>query len=118
VFDYLQSQSTATALLARFGITATFSRTTGATFSPGAGSFTGGTATTISGKAVRTEFKQSEIDGQLVQAGDFKLMFSGAASAPAIGDSVLFDGESFRVMDSNPAKPASVVVLYVVHCRS
>ena len=117
MFDYLAMQSTATSMLVKFGVAATFSRTSGSTFNPGAGGYTGGSSVTVTGKAVRTDYRLSEIDGEVIQRGDFKLLFGAAAGAPEIGDAVAFNGVTYRCMGVDPASPADVVVMYVVRCR-
>lgn len=117
MFDYIAMQGTAAALIDSFGTAATFTRTTGSTFNPATGSYTGGTVVTIAGNAVRMDYAKGEIDGELVQRGDFKLLFGGAAGEPAIGDTVAFGGNNYRVMDVSPLSPAGVSVMYDVQCR-
>lgn len=110
-------RGTAATLIANYGAAATFSRTAGSTFSPATGAYTGGASTTIAGKAVRMNYEKREIDGQIVQRGDFKLLFGAESGEPAIGDTVAFNGSNYRVMDVSATSPADVAVMYDVQCR-
>ena len=109
--------ATATALINHFGATTIITRTTGATFNPGTGGYTGGSVTTLTGKGVRMKFDNSEIDGEIVKRGDFRLLFGAALGAPEVDDNVEFSGNDYRVMQVLATSPAGTAVMYDIHCR-
>ena len=117
MFDYAAMQNTASGLIAKFGADAVITRTSGATFDPATGGYTGGATTTLTGKAVRMRFTKNEIDGELVQRGDFRLLVDAASGEPLIGDTATFDGVAYRVMDVITTAPANTSVMYDVQCR-
>ena len=108
---------TATALINRFGAAATITRTDGATFDPATGGYTGGTTTTITGNGARMRFERSEIDGEIIQRGDFRLLFGAGTGEPQIDDVVTFDGQIYRIMAVLSTSPSGIAVMYDLHCR-
>lgn len=69
--------------------------------------------------AVRAEYKNSEIDGTRIVAGDVRLYVSPAlATEPAPGDVITFDGVDWLVVSSRPIKPATIVACHDVQVRN
>lgn len=109
--------ATAAALIDHFGAVTTIARKAGATFNPATGAYTGGSITTLTGKGVRMQFHNSELDGVIVKRGDFRLLFGASSGAPEIDDTVTFSGNEYRAMQVLTTSPAGTAVMYDVHCR-
>lgn len=114
---YSQLAATAARLLADKGQAVTFSRTTGATYSPVTGAHTGGTPTSFTGNGAAFDYNKSEIDGETVQAGDIRLMLEATSAAPQIDDTATVDGVEYRVMSVFESSPGGVVTHYEVQLR-
>ena len=115
--SYTALASVASQLLTSFGDDAVFSRTSGATFSAATGSYSGGTSTTFSSKAVRFDYDAREIDGEQVQRGDVRLVVEAANGAPLINDNCAFDSVSYRVMSIKTLSPAGTDLYYELQLR-
>jgi len=113
---YSNLASTASRLLTKYGQTVVFTRTTGATFSPSTGAYSGGTTTTVTGVGATFPYNIKEIDGTLVQLGDVRVFFY-ATSAPLVGDNCAVDSVNYRVQSVEQLSPGGTVVLYTVQCR-
>jgi len=112
-FDYARTKATADRLIKRFGSELTFSRETGETFDPATGTTTS-TTSTFTADVVWTEFRKDEIDGTLVQRGDARLLVAGD---PQIDDRVTKDGEEYRIIATEPLKPADTQLLTIAQAR-
>lgn len=66
---------------------------------------------------VKTEYDPDEIDGNNIQRGDVKIVFT-SEKVIAIGDLVTVDGKQHRVIKPNPVKPASLVICYKAQLRA
>ena len=118
MFDYASLRRTASKLIANFGAIASITRTGGSTFNPATGSYSGGSTTTITAKAVRAQFTQAEKASALVQEGDIKMLVESGKGVPLIDDNVLFDGINYRVMDVKVISPSGTDVYYELHIRN
>ena len=79
-FDYAGLRADVLELLNEFGNDLTLTRgNDGATYDPGAGTFTGGTTTDLKGAGVLVGYSNKEIDGTEIRATDRKLLFLGDA---------------------------------------
>jgi len=84
-FDYAELRADVLELLNEFGNDLTLTRgNDGATYNPGAGTFTGGTTSNLNGVGVLLGYSNKEIDGTEIRATDRKLLFQG--DALLIGD--------------------------------
>lgn len=66
---------------------------------------------------VKTEYDPDEIDGNNIQRGDVKIVFT-SEQVIEIGDLVNVDGKQHRVIKPNPVKPASLVICYKAQLRA
>ena len=66
---------------------------------------------------VRTDYQPAEVDGELIQGGDVRIVFTDETPL-MIGDLVDIDGSAFRVVKPNPVKPASLVLCYRAQLRA
>lgn len=115
--NYTALQTTATSALTNFGADASATRTGGSTFNPATGSYSGGSTTTVTGKAVRLNYSKSEVDGEMVQRDDAKMYFQAGNGAPEIDDNMLFDSENYRVMNVITIAPTDTDVMYELQLR-
>lgn len=115
--DYADELATVAELLQEFGANATFTRTTGSTFDPVAGSYSGGSETVINGNGVQLDYIQSEIDGAVIRRGDVKFYFDPAGGEPLIDDVCVFTGKTYRVIDSETLAPNGTHILYELQLR-
>lgn len=72
---------------------------------------------TLSITGVVVQYKLSEIDGTLIESGDFQIAAT-AETEIKIGDWIDVDGRRYRVIQPNPIKPAGVVILYKPQLRA
>lgn len=114
---YANLAAVATKLLQSKGQLVTVSRTTGATLDPAAGEYTGGTTTQFTGYGAAFDYAKSEIDGELIQAGDVRFLFEATDTAPLVGDNLLLDSVNYRVMSIIKTSPGGTVVLYELQLR-
>ncbi len=65
---------------------------------------------------VKTDYQPQEIDGTLIKTGDIRIVFQ-AEPEIKIGDLVLVDGVKHRVLQSNPVKPADLMLCFRAQLR-
>jgi len=107
----------ATRLLDTYGQTVTFSRQTGGTFDPVLGAYSGQSATAYSGSGAAFDYNKSEIDGEIVQRGDIRLMLEAVDTRPIIGDTCTVNGAAYRVMTVMESSPAGTTTHYELQLR-
>jgi len=66
---------------------------------------------------VKTDYDPDEIDGNNIQRGDVKIVFT-SEKVIEVGDLVTVDGKQHRVIKPNPVKPASLVICYKAQLRA
>lgn len=115
--DYAGLASTAKRLLTDFGNDATFSRTTGATFNPATGSYSGGTVSQFTSKAARFNYGTREIDGETVQRDDLRLIVEVNGGQPLVDDDCTFNSLTYRVMNVVTVSPSGQDVYYELQLR-
>ena len=71
------------------------------------------------GKAVRTRFKQDQIDGRLIQRDDVLYLVSpgNALPDPELVDKLVDGGAVFNVINIDPLQPGPTTMLWKVQCR-
>jgi len=112
-FDYDETRSVTLNLLNEFGNPLTLTRAQdGATYNAGAGTFSGGTTTTLSGVGVLVGYGSREINGTEIRATDRKLLYQG--DALLIGDAY----GKYRVHAINNVDPdESGTILVIAQMR-
>lgn len=111
MFDYAPLDTTASALIERFGRTMTL-RTlvqSGSAFDPTV------TNSDASITGVMTGYRANQIDGTLIQAGD-KLLLTH--SAVTVQDKIVDDGKEYSVITVDTVKPGGTTLLYKVQVRA
>lgn len=114
-FNYSGLANTATRLISEFGAPCTFHNVTEGAFDPLTG-VTGDTTEGVTLTAVRLQFSSSDIDGTMIQEGDFVLLIDGVQDISNI-DSVTVDGEQYEVVRPMPLKTGDTRLITKAHCR-
>lgn len=114
-FDYSVLADTATRLIGDFGAPCTFHKVTEGACDPLTG-VNGDTTEDIALTAVRLEFSSSDIDGTMIQEGDFVLLIDGGQDISNI-DSVTVDGEQYEVVRPMPLKTGDTRMITKAQCR-
>ena len=103
-------------LLTTKGQTLTFSRETSTSFDHILGENTT-SASTYTGVGAAFDYNSREIDGEVVQRGDIRLILEATTTPPIIDDATTIDGDVYRIMAVRPISPAGTVVIYEVQLR-
>lgn len=114
-FDYAASAATAKRLLAKFGQSMTFKAPDRYDGPPSAGVTIPGRS--IAGTGVILDYKNSEIDGTVIQTGDAKVIIEATSEPPENGMRADINGKRWRVEDWSPLAPAGKVVMYTLQVR-
>lgn len=111
--------ATASNMLAEYGeaVTVTFPDYGGTDPITGAVA-TGGADVVLIGKAYPSQYHKSDVDGQVIQAGDIRLILELLPQRPVVGCLVLVDGTTYRVMNSQIVRLAGSDVLYICQIRA
>lgn len=99
----------------RYGRTVTIMRDDKGAYDPIAGAFTGDSNTAIKLKAVVVGYTVNEIDGEIIQRGDKKVLFAGNADIRK-GDQ-LIDGDTFTILDIEEINPGDTKLLFKAQAR-
>ena len=109
--------TTATNLLTDKGQSITFSREVSSSFDPVLGVPTTST-TTFSGVGAAFGYKQNQIDGEIIQRGDIRLILEATSTAPLIGDTCTIDSVVYKVLFVEKVSPAGTPVIYKLQLRA
>lgn len=66
---------------------------------------------------VQVGFEESELAQGLVADGDIKILAAGDIAKPVIGQTIKDGADIYRVKRVAVVKPASIAVLYKIHCE-
>lgn len=114
---YTNLAATASRLLTDKGQSVTFVHPVDGSFDPATGITTPGVPTNITGYGAAFDYKNTEIDGTIIQRGDIRFLFESTATIPVIGDTITLDTVEYRVMDVKPTQPAGTNVLTEAQLR-
>lgn len=107
---------TAAILLTSAGRSVVFTRKDSLGFDPALGVDVN-EAVIYTGKAVKLNYKQSEVDGVNVIAGDARLVTEALSIVPKAGDKVSVDGATFRIMSVETVDPDGTPIIHKLHIR-
>jgi len=113
---YSEVAELALEVLTEFGQTITVNRETSSSFDPVLGIDTT-VSSSFTGKGAAFEYKATEIDGTVVQAGDIQLYLNATSTAPLIDDRITIDSNVYEVMNVEQINPAGTPVLYILQLR-
>lgn len=112
--NYLRMQKTAMRLLTENGTEYSVTRTTPRQMVNGVE--IPGSKSTFTATGVKTEYSPHEIDGTVILTGDIRLTFKAEPDIE-VDDVVDIDGAKWRVVQSNPVKPATLMLCYKAQLR-
>ena len=113
-FDYGALETKADALIEAFGKELTFTRTTEGAFDPATGKTTN-TTSTFNKFACVFNYDETEVNGQSVLQSDRRLLAQGHTYE--IGDTVVLDSETYRVVAIKPTRPADTTLAVNLQVR-
>lgn len=117
-FDYARISKIALAQIERFGQVITITARSSGSYNAGTSSATV-TETSQSGKALVDSYSIKEIDGNLIQVGDVKLILSALGiSEPKPGFfATLENGVKYVIKNVDIISPSGVAVIYTCQLR-
>lgn len=113
---YERMAATASRLLTKFGGTVTLSRITGESVDPITGVVTPGTDNSQTTIGILQKFPDNLVDGTRIKKGDRTLILDSSVE-PLMTDTPEIGGDNWSVMSIETVKPASLPLVYFVHCR-
>lgn len=112
---YTDLQATAQDMLAEFGRNVVLRRINPGAYSASSHSFSGGSTVDQTVKAVFTAYKDHEIDGEIIQRGDRKVLIAGIQP---MKDDILIDGvDKLTVVSVDTVKPGDIALLWKAQVR-
>lgn len=116
-FDYSNIAKTALAQIADKGRAVQILYQTEGTYDPANDSVAGASESSVTVRALVTNFNKRDISAGLVEANDLQVMIAAqGATKPKTGDKVV-DGEEFRVVTVTEIKPGDTALLYKLQVR-
>jgi hypothetical protein len=117
-FNYDRIAKLAQKQIERFGQTVTIARRVQGSYNTVTSAATV-TETTQTAKGVTDVYNLKEVDGNLVQTGDIKVILSALGiTAPTVNDKVtLLDGTIWVVKGVDPVSPGGVPIIYTCQLR-
>lgn len=81
--------------------------------------YTAGTDSDVTAKALFTEYKTKDIDGEVIQRGDKKLLIaaSSLSSAPTTETQIVDGSDVYSVIGVETVEPGDTAILYKVQVR-
>jgi len=113
-FDYAPLEQSANALIESFGVELTFTRTNEGAFAPATGKTTN-TTSTFNKYACVFNYSESEVNGESILQSDRRLLAQGHAYE--VGDTVVLDSETYRVIAVQPTRPADTTMAVNLQVR-
>lgn len=113
VFDYAEMAQIAAELLAEFGQDALITALGAEQYDTATQTYTAATSE-YSGKAAVFAYKNREIDGHRIVAGDMKIYLERVSTPPQVGWQIRVNGRTWRIKDVSPLSPAGFDVIYVL----
>lgn len=79
---------------------------------------TPGTPSDLAVTVVYDKFRNNEIDGTLIKAGDLKILVAAGSVVPTVADGFKDgDGNQYTIINVTPLKPGGVVVMWEIQAR-
>lgn len=118
-FNYSKIQSTAQRLITKFGRDWVLRRTVKGSYSPSTNTRTTDSTTNYTAKAVKSEYKNYQVDGEVIQRGDFKLLMEakGLAVVPSVEDEIIDGTDVYQIINIKEVKPSTVTIYYEIQVR-
>lgn len=104
-------------LITEFGESVSFERTVQGTYAPSIADTLFDTVSTYTGYAIPSNYTNREIDGTLIQRGDFKVLAHEMSDEPEVGDNLTIGGITCKIVGVTHTKVNGASVLYTLQCR-
>lgn len=121
-YDYIRSREAARRLIERFGQSVTLRRAAKGTYDSIAGGYVGGSVSDQAVSAVTLDIDGAAAD--LLESGDLRVLVAadGLALVPAPPgtdriDSLIIDGETYRIVGVRTVDPGGTAVIYEIQAR-
>jgi len=114
--NYAELASHVEKLITKYGKTLTLRAYSAATYDPVTMVYVAGSAVDTSVSAVEEAYKDYEIDGTLIQAGDIRLMVSSSVE-PTPSMKIVIDGVEWAIIRVYPLRPGEVTFYYTIQAR-
>ncbi len=117
--NYSKLQNTAFKLLSKFGEDIIIRRETKTTYNPATNTDSVSTTDNYTVKGVKSNFRKSEIDGEIIQQGDFKLLLESKNLSidPKTSDKIIYNSNIYKIIDIISVKPADTIIYYILQVR-
>lgn len=115
MIDYDQMESIVQSLLAGFGTTYYLKRSPVTVVVAGEETTTTPAPVKITG--VRVNYKNQEIDGKLIITGDMGMVITAKVPDVSMGDRIVVDNKSWRVINASQVKPAEKLLAIKLQLR-
>ncbi len=76
-----------------------------------------GSPTSYTIRALIEEYRQDQIDGTLIRAGDRRVLLDPTVIEPTTADRVVIDGDEYAIVRVQAEAPAGVPLLYMLQIR-
>lgn len=116
-YDYARLKNRGTMMIKKYGYTLSLVRSARSGIDPKTGDRLAEASPqifTVTG--IDQQYKQSEIDGTVIQTGDKKILLT-AETAPEQGDYLTDGANRWNIITITPVKPAREVLLYSLQVR-
>lgn len=103
------------------GLELTLRRTVAGEYDPDTG--TSNTVTDYAGSGLRETYRQADVDGSLIKAGDVRFLISPLlingddTPQPQTQDQIIFDGDTYTVQNVDPGDFAGVACFFYAQAR-
>ena len=116
---YDDAAATVLEMLTEFGQVIRLNRANAGAYDPATGEVGAGVVVTYTGMGVVLSYRQEQIDGTLILAGDRRMyVAANMATAPRPGDTVILADETIvAVVISSPFAPDGTLVYHDIQCR-
>lgn len=118
-FNYDKMADTAQRLLTRFGATWVLTKVNKGDYNPSNNTRLSDTTTDYNVKGVRREYRDSQIDGEVIKRGDILLIMEAKAlsDSPTPFDKVSFNGQRWSIIKVKEINPANKAIIYQLQLR-
>lgn len=116
---YDRAASLALKQIAKYGRSVTFRQVTPGTFDPATYATTGNTTTDATVKAFFKDYKERQIDGEIIKRNDKQILIAASALSvtPQTNDTIVDGGVTYTIVNMETVKPGDVAVLYKMQGR-
>lgn len=113
---FAKAQATAQRLIDKYGRTITLRRGNPGAYNPTSGGFSGASTVDHTVKAVFTNYNEAEIDGEIIQRDDMRVLIAGTKPEK---DDILIDGsKKSTIVNVKETKPGDLAVLWEAQART